>query len=41
MPRVAFVNKMDRIGADFDAAVQSIRDRLAANPIPLQFPDRT
>ena len=38
VPRVAFVNKMDRIGADFDAAVQSIRDRLAANPIPLQFP---
>ncbi len=38
VPRVAFVNKMDRTGADFDAAVQSIRDRLAANPIPLQLP---
>ncbi len=37
VPRVAFINKMDRVGADFDNAVQSIRDHLAANPIPLQY----
>lgn len=38
VPRIAFMNKMDRAGANFDAAVQSIRDRLGANPIPVQFP---
>src|SRR6266550_3216314 len=35
---VAFFNKMDRTGANFFAAVQSMRDRLGANPVPLQIP---
>jgi elongation factor G len=39
VPRIAFVNKMDRMGADFEASVQSIRDRLGALPIPIQLPD--
>ena len=38
VPRVCFINKMDRIGADFFAAVDSIRERLGANPVPLQIP---
>ncbi len=38
VPRIAFINKMDRVGADFAAAVQSIRDRLGANAIPFQLP---
>jgi elongation factor G len=38
VPRICFVNKMDRLGADFDMTVQSIRDRLAAVPVPLQIP---
>ncbi len=38
MPRIAFINKMDRTGADFFAAVQSMRDRLGANPVPVQIP---
>jgi len=38
VPRICFINKMDRIGADFFAAVQSIIDRLEANPVPLQIP---
>jgi elongation factor G len=38
VPRIAFINKMDRTGANFFAAVQSMRDRLGANPIPLQIP---
>ena len=38
VPRVAYVNKMDRVGADFDAAVQTMRDRLGANPLPIQLP---
>ncbi|MEW6582667.1 MAG: elongation factor G [Actinomycetota bacterium] len=38
VPRIAFVNKMDRIGADFDAAVQSMLDRLGANAVPIQLP---
>ena len=38
VPRIAFVNKLDRTGADFDAAVASIRDRLGARPIPIQMP---
>jgi elongation factor G len=38
VPRIAFINKMDRTGADFFAAVQSMRDRLAANPVPVQLP---
>ncbi len=38
VPRIAFINKMDRVGADFGAAVQSIRARLGANPLPFQLP---
>ena len=38
VPRIAFINKMDRTGADFDAAVQSMRDRLGANPVPIHVP---
>ncbi len=38
VPRIAFVNKMDRIGADFYHTIEMIRDRLGANPIPLQIP---
>ncbi|HUF01225.1 MAG TPA: elongation factor G [Gaiellaceae bacterium] len=38
VPRIAFINKMDRTGADFDAAVQSMRDRLGATPVPIQVP---
>jgi elongation factor G len=38
VPRVCFINKMDRIGADFSHAVQTIRDQLGANPVPLQIP---
>src|SRR5881397_1153941 len=38
VPRIAFINKMDRIGANFFAAVQSMRNRLGANPVPVQIP---
>ena len=38
VPRIAFINKMDRIGADFFKSVQSMIDRLGANPIPIQLP---
>ena len=38
VPRIAFMNKMDRVGADFFASVQSIVDRLGANPVPIQIP---
>ncbi len=38
VPRIAFINKMDRTGANFFAAVQSMRDRLGANPVPIQLP---
>ena len=38
VPRIAFVNKMDRIGADFFRGVQMIKDRLKANPVPIQIP---
>jgi len=38
VPRIAFINKMDRIGADFEAAVQTMVDRLGANPVPIQLP---
>ncbi len=38
VPRIAFVNKMDRIGADFYKAVDTMRDRLQANAIPVQLP---
>jgi len=38
VPRIAFVNKMDRVGADFSATMQSIVDRLGGNPVALQVP---
>src|SRR5579885_1002338 len=38
VPRICFVNKMDRIGADFWRTVQMIRDRLGAKPVPVQIP---
>ena len=38
VPRIAFINKMDRVGADFDRGVNMIRDRLAANAVPIQLP---
>ena len=38
VPRIAFMNKMDRIGADFYFSVQTIIDRLGANPVPIQIP---
>src|SRR5450432_1882778 len=38
VPRIAFINKMDRVGADFAASVQSIVDRLGAHPVPVQLP---
>jgi elongation factor G len=38
VPRICFVNKMDRMGADFDHVVRTIRQRLGAHPVPLQFP---
>ncbi|MBN2086486.1 MAG: elongation factor G [Anaerolineales bacterium] len=38
VPRMCFINKMDRIGASFDRSVESIRARLGANPIQIQFP---
>ncbi len=41
VPRVAFINKLDRVGADHDAAVRSIRDRLGVVAIPVDFPDGT
>ena len=37
VPRIAFVNKMDRIGADFYRAVQTMHDRLGANAVPVQL----
>ncbi len=38
VPRMVFVNKMDRAGADFLMVVEQMKDRLGANPIPLQLP---
>jgi elongation factor G len=38
VPRIAFINKMDRIGADFDHSIRSMRQRLSAHPVPLQYP---
>jgi elongation factor G len=38
VPRICFINKMDRVGADFFHAVDTIRDRLGARPLPLQIP---
>ncbi|MEL7624021.1 MAG: elongation factor G [Clostridiales bacterium] len=38
VPRIAYVNKMDRIGADFFRVIQMMKDRLKAKPIPIQLP---
>jgi len=38
VPRLAFVNKMDRVGSDFPRVVKMIRERLGATPLPLQLP---
>jgi elongation factor G len=38
VPRIAFVNKMDRVGADFESVVRQIRERLGAHPVPVQLP---
>jgi elongation factor G len=38
VPRIAFINKMDRIGADFDHSIRSMRQRLSAHPVPIQYP---
>ncbi len=38
VPRIAFVNKMDRLGADFPRVVQMMQDRLGAHPLPVQLP---
>ncbi len=38
VPRICFVNKMDRTGASFDRSVEMIRERLGANPVPVQMP---
>ena len=38
VPRLCFLNKMDKVGADFDASLASIRQRLGSNPLPLQIP---
>ncbi len=38
VPRIVFANKMDKVGADFDFSVQTIKDRLQANALPIQMP---
>ena len=38
VPRLAFVNKMDRVGADFFKVYRQMRERLMANPVPIQIP---
>jgi elongation factor G len=38
VPRLCFINKMDRVGASFDRSVDMIRERLGANPLPVQLP---
>jgi len=38
VPRIAFMNKMDKVGADFDMCVQSMHEKLAANAVPIQLP---
>ncbi len=38
VPRIAFINKMDRIGADFDHSIRSMRQRLSAHPVPVTYP---
>ncbi len=38
VPRICFINKMDRVGASYEYSIESIRQRLGANPIPMQMP---
>ncbi len=38
VPRICFINKMDRVGADFEMSVGTIKDKLGARPIPVQYP---
>ena len=38
VPRIGFVNKMDRSGADFFAVIEQMKERLGANPVPIQIP---
>jgi elongation factor G len=38
VPRIVFINKMDRVGANFDYSMESIRERLGANPVAVQLP---
>src|SRR3954462_14567465 len=38
VPRIAFMNKMDKVGADFNMCVASMRERLGTNPVPIQLP---
>jgi elongation factor G len=38
VPRIAYINKMDRIGADFEKGVQTMIERLGAHPVPIQLP---
>ncbi len=38
VPRIVFVNKMDRVGADFEMCVRMVRERLGANAVPIQLP---
>src|SRR5277367_3922258 len=38
VPRICFVNKMDRVGADFEMSVETIREKLIARPVPVQLP---
>lgn len=41
VPRIAFINKLDRVGADFPRAVKMMREKLGAHPVPVQIPMRT
>src|ERR671931_262200 len=38
VPRIAYINKMDRVGANFDKSVKTMRERLGAHPVPIQLP---
>ncbi|HMN68143.1 MAG TPA: elongation factor G [Bdellovibrionales bacterium] len=38
VPRICFINKMDRVGADFEMSVDTIKEKLGARPVPVQFP---
>jgi elongation factor G len=38
VPRIAFINKMDKVGADFEMNIESMRERLGCRPIPIQWP---